>query len=227
MKQGGLSERYAQIYRIWKHISSLLECYGFTELEVLYDAYVSAFGDMDPMEFRRYVYLMGSFSGRIVTGMMSDGIVWAALDDKMAIAAVIGQAEYASNLQYVKFSKTQILNMEAGFGKLYPQWDKVLELLCRMGMDEQGAVELINQLCEAVMCGAWIEEMMDSIRERLPVGSEGGDLLRLRRAVENCWCEMGIAVLKGHSRREIAGEQNISALEVAAGAENPEGPDFL
>lgn len=217
MEQEDLSERYKEMHSTWKHISSLLACYGYVELDALYDAYICAFGDMDPTEFKRYLYLAGTFCGRIMTGVMPDGIAWAALDAKMAIAAVAGQGEYAADLQYAKFTKTQVLNMEAGFGKLYPQWDKVLDLLCRLGMDERVVVELINQLYEAVVCGGWIEELMGVVRELLPEDVEGGDMIRLRRALENCWCEMGIAVLKGHSRREIAEERGISPLEVASG----------
>lgn len=222
MEREAGAEQYTQIHSTWNHIRSLLACYGFVDVDSLYDAYVGAFGDMDLMEFRRYVYLMGNFCGRITTGMIPGGTAWAALDDKMAIMAVIGQERYAADLQYAKFSKKQILNMEAGFGKLYPQWNKVLELLCRMERDEQEAIEMMNLLYETVICGAGMDDIMEMIQKVLPKETEGGNLLRLRRALENCWCEMGISVLKGHSRREIAKAKNISALEVAAGYEEDE-----
>ncbi len=224
MEQETWLDQCIQMRSTWNHIKNLLACYGFADLDELYDAYVSAFGEMDPAEFRRYVYLMGSFSGRIKTGVIPNEITWAALDDSIAVAAIVGQSEYASDLQYAKFSKTQVLNMQSGFGKLYPQWDKVLELLLRMGLHEQDAMELMNQTYEAVMYGAGMETLMAVVCEMLPEDIEGGELLRLRRALENCWCEMGIPMLKGHSRREIAKERGISALEVAVADEDP---DFL
>lgn len=216
IERGLRPELYTTIHDTWGHIRSLLACYGFADINVLYDAYVKAFGDMDPTEFRCYLYLMGSFCGRIVTGTMYDGTFWSALEDGMAVAAVVGQGEYADGLEYVRFSKEQVLNMEAGFGKIYPQWDKVLFQFARMGMEEQEAMRVMSMIYEVIMGGAGMGVILEAIREALPEASAGGEFVKLQYALAKCWCEMGIPALKGHSRKEIARERKVSAFEVAS-----------
>lgn len=216
MEQGMQPELYTTIHDTWRHMQSLLACYGFVDMDSLYDAYVNAFGDMDAIEFRCYLYLLGSFAGRIVTGTMADGTFWAALGGELAVAAVAGQGKYADGLEYVRFSKEQILNMEAGFGGLYPQWDKVLALCVRAGVKEQEAIGIMSYIYEIIMGGAGMEMVLDTICEVLPEVRVGGEFVKLQNALAKCWCEMGIPALKGHSRREIARERKISAFEVAA-----------
>lgn len=216
MERGMQPELYTTIHNTWRHMQSLLSCYGFVDMDTLYDVYVNAFGDMDATEFRCYLYLLGSFAGRIVTGTLSDGTFWAALGQELAVVAVVGQGLYADGLEYVRFSKEQILNMEAGFGRLYPQWDKVLAQCVRMGVEEQEAIGTMGYIYEIIMSGTGMEMVLDTICKALPEVRAGGEFVKLQNALAKCWCEMGIPALKGHSRREIARERKISAFDVAS-----------
>lgn len=217
MKQEANPNLYTVLHRTWKQIISLLSCYGAVEMDAMHDSYVRAFGDMDLKEFRRYIYLMGRFRGDIATGMLPDGTPWVALSDEMAQSAITDQKEYGADLlQYVSFSKKQILDMQAGFGRLYPQWDEVLVQLCQMGVNEGNAIETMCRIYEMVMFGDGMEAILAELSNVLPGKAGGGEYTRLKRIIGKCWCEMGIPALKGHSRREIADERKVSAFEVAS-----------
>lgn len=210
-------KEYQQIEDVWEQIVNLLACYGFSSLSMLYDKYVKAFGMMEQDEFFRYIYLKGKYRGEIATGVdIYDG-QWAAASEDMATVVTKIKLEYELKgpkltlLPPADFSKEQIMSMSRGFERLYPQWNAVYDILTELGV--MRADERISELFADVMKGLSLDMLMNGLDSELsditPIERE-----HLKAALRRCWCEMGIPVLNGHSRREIAKLNHIRVEDV-------------
>lgn len=212
--------------RIWKRIYGLILCYGYIDLQVMHEKYKRRFGDISWNDFRRHVYLRGRFLEGIATGIRYDkDALWAAVSDEMADVVVRDQAEYKIELEYADFTKWQILEMgRNGFESVYRQWDQVEESLKILGLDSWESEYLINDLMESIMLGDGMDSLLEAVEYMLYEGEDeekaGGlgsvfwEKLQYRLCV--CWCTVGLPVLKGYSRLEVAERTGKSVFDVAA-----------
>lgn len=209
LQQSDLKQHYRGIEETWKRIYLLLGCYGYLELDTLYEKYVCAFGMIDREEFERCVYLRGRFCANLATGFDWRGNQWVAAEEEIAYAVMEARRAYAMKKpklelpSYADFTKEQILSMERGFAELYPQWDAVRELLDEVCDDGQMMDELMSELYRAIISGFSLEIIMRYVCDILPEMNRI-EQERIRTALRRCWCEMGIPALNGHSRKEIA-----------------------
>ena len=225
----------------------MLMCYGFIEVQALYEQYVRAFGEISVEDFKRNLYLRGSFSGRAVTGGLdgkTENEPWAAMSSQIVeqVTKTIMEAESTGGraegeaaadeyrkaraaFGYAEFTRKQILEMTRyGYTAVYPQWDILLEALYHLdiGLEDWEAEEILDEWYDQVQEGAGMKELLSESEEvKEDIGS--GEWTLMEHALCRCWLETGIPQLKGNSRLEIAKKtgQNVFAVASEDGYELP------
>ena len=214
-----------KIDRIWDRMLMMLGYYGFMEIRPMYEQYQKLFGSVSWEDFQRYLYLRGRYRGEIVSGgsyenqeknMEQDS--WVSLTREIAANVINWWHKYPElrKLEYAAVTKKQILNMKKnGFGAVYPQWDMVTDMLCAMGLKDWDAEHMVEIFYEKVMEGAGMAELMNEENQECKAAKTDEQVI-LEHALVSCWSGMGIPVLKGHSRVEIAEKSGKSIFEIVS-----------
>lgn len=222
--------------RIWERIYGMLMCYGYIEIQALYEQYTRLFGEISREDFERCLYLRGRFRGQIVTGVKSDEArleAWAAISAEAAEAATEAVTEntteaatevvtekmpetVSGSVGYKSFSRKQVLEMiRLGYAAVYPQWEILFEILCHMDFEEWEAEDILNIWYEQVHIGKGMKALLKEVEEVKEL-MQPEDWTILEHALCRCWSETGIALLKGYSRLEIAKTTGMNLFAVAS-----------
>ena len=99
----------------------MLMCYGFIEVQALYEQYVRAFGEISVEDFKRNLYLCGSFSGRAVTGGLdgkTENEPWAAMSSQIVeqVTKTIMEAESTGGRAEGEAAVDEYRKARAAFG---------------------------------------------------------------------------------------------------------------
>lgn len=210
--------RFQAVARTWERIFALLQCYAVIETDAMYQKYVRAFGSISQEEFERYLYLHGRMRGKVVTGntmTIRGEVSWVALDKEYAVRTMKLQGKYAQDLPYADFTKKQINSMKNGFDVLYPQWGALAKLLYPQLRDKREMPEVLNELVERTVCGYSLDYLYDSVASHMPAAPDTW-WGRLRKTLQECWLDTGIAPLKGFSRNQVGKLKGVEPMEVLA-----------
>ena len=220
-------DQIRRVERIWERINGLLMCYGFVEIQTLYEQYNRLFGKIAVEEFERCIYLCGSFRKEIVTGTRMTGEreeTWAALSQDIARyvtdmltegAEKSDDGGFRHSLPYKEFTRKQVLEMKRkGYQTVYPQWNALYEVLEHIGYENWELEETLDEWYEQIQNGDGMKRLMQEF-EDAEDWLDQEDLIIMEYALCRCWAETGLSCLKGYSRQERAEKTGKSLFTIA------------
>lgn len=226
-----LEELVRQVNRVWERIHGMVMCYGYIEIQALYEQFTRLFGEISQGDFERCLYLGGSFRGQIVTGVKrnetehgTEHEPWVAVSAYTAEIVTESWAEHVGEgVGYKNFTRKQVLEMiRLGYAAVYPQWNILYDSLLHIFLEEWEAERLLNIWYDQILNGEGMRDLLLEIEEEKELVSPENWTI-LEHALCRCWSETGIPLLKGYSRKEIAEltGQNLFAVASGDGYELP------
>lgn len=202
-------------------MGKLMQVYCLMDVDCLYEIYHNLYEKkLEKEDFLRYLYWHARFNDFVDTSYQLDGTCYVSMKglDTQGVIEKIGK--YADELPYVVYSRREIENWGENLANRSQWFDTFFPMLhYQLGMEFEEAEDCLIDVVEAIMNGATLDQLMESLEEQNQEVWSPDTAVEAWTALSGVMLDLQLPMLKGRSRMQYAKEKGCSPWTVGMVAE--------